>query len=398
MEKETERFNSLILESLYQRKEFLDIIYNVRRKFDINIYFANIFGSILLGNQTDKFSKWLDLHVQELIQAFSRKEVVFLDSNKIDSSCYLISSTVSGDLTQGITICEYKDPSRNDFAAHVNEKFTALHNYFNGENPAISKNRSNSFSYIISRELMLSDDNIAEKLMEHIYGRAYNFKPAYAIAVFKSKDSAVKNMNTIQTSLCQYTPSSFSMVKDDTILAFLYHLSESDLIEGSTIDQLEKYAVKYDLVCGVSSCFTGLNRRMAFLRQARDTLALGNKLHMISRVCLADSVYSYLMLSGVITSIGADMISLASIQMIDDYDRKNHTEYLETLKCYVEHSNNASATAQSLYVDRSTLKYRLDKMENLISNDFEDPYTTLRLKIGLNIHFLCHPYNKSDMK
>lgn len=54
------------------------------------------------------------------------------------------------------------------------------------------------------------------------------------------------------------------------------------------------------------------------------------------------------------------------------YDKKKGTEYLKTLDTYLEHEMNVSATAKALYINRSSLIKRLNKMKAILNCDLKD--------------------------
>lgn len=59
------------------------------------------------------------------------------------------------------------------------------------------------------------------------------------------------------------------------------------------------------------------------------------------------------------------------------YDSKNETELLITLREYLTTGLNATATAKHLFIHRNTLYQRLDKINQIIGADLNDPDTRL---------------------
>ena len=54
------------------------------------------------------------------------------------------------------------------------------------------------------------------------------------------------------------------------------------------------------------------------------------------------------------------------------YDASQGTEYIHTLKTYFEHNRSMPATAKALFIHKSTLFYRFDKMKQLFNIDIID--------------------------
>ncbi len=60
------------------------------------------------------------------------------------------------------------------------------------------------------------------------------------------------------------------------------------------------------------------------------------------------------------------------INFLIQYDSMNHTDYLNTLKCYLEHNRNALSAANHLHIHKSTFFYRIGKISELIHMQIED--------------------------
>lgn len=83
------------------------------------------------------------------------------------------------------------------------------------------------------------------------------------------------------------------------------------------------------------------------------------------------------------------------LQQIETYDlfMKHYIAPLndgliETLEHYFAHHFNASETAQALYIHRSTLLYRLAKVETLLQISLQDAESTFALQLALKLHKL----------
>ena len=58
-----------------------------------------------------------------------------------------------------------------------------------------------------------------------------------------------------------------------------------------------------------------------------------------------------------------------------EYDKRNNTNYLETLYQYLLNDRNAVRAATNLYIHRNTMAYRLEKLKTIISFNEEEPLT-----------------------
>lgn len=67
---------------------------------------------------------------------------------------------------------------------------------------------------------------------------------------------------------------------------------------------------------------------------------------------------------------------------LKEYDQENNTELYETLRCYLNHERNAVQTAGTLYIHRSTLFYRLNRIKSLMDIDMDLPENRLYLQLS----------------
>ena len=78
-----------------------------------------------------------------------------------------------------------------------------------------------------------------------------------------------------------------------------------------------------------------------------------------------------------------ELLCSEEIQKLRDYDNKNDTELYNTLRVYLRNGRNAVHTAKDLFIHRSTLLYRLDRILELTKVDLDNP----RERLYLNLSF-----------
>ena len=65
------------------------------------------------------------------------------------------------------------------------------------------------------------------------------------------------------------------------------------------------------------------------------------------------------------------------------YDKENDTPYFDTLREYLLKERDIPQTSQTLIIHRTTLLYRLKKIQSLIRINLEDPWQRLYLTLSL---------------
>jgi hypothetical protein len=74
-----------------------------------------------------------------------------------------------------------------------------------------------------------------------------------------------------------------------------------------------------------------------------------------------------------------------AVGMLEEYDNEHGTQLLETLRTYLRCKCNSTETARVLYIHRSTLLYRIKRIEELAKVDFDDYLTRLHLEISCEL-------------
>lgn len=72
-------------------------------------------------------------------------------------------------------------------------------------------------------------------------------------------------------------------------------------------------------------------------------------------------------------------VYLNELRYLQYCDRKYSTEYARTLYCYLRNERNLVKTAKEMHIHRNTLVYRIQKIEELLPLDLENPDIRFRL-------------------
>ena len=97
-----------------------------------------------------------------------------------------------------------------------------------------------------------------------------------------------------------------------------------------------------------------------------------------------DYILDY-MLEQSTTQISAELLCHQSLSILKKYDEENNTELLHTLDVYLSLERNALQTAKTLFIHRSTLFYRLDRIQKLTKLNLDDTKTRLVLLLSFAI-------------
>lgn len=123
---------------------------------------------------------------------------------------------------------------------------------------------------------------------------------------------------------------------------------------------------------GISSEFRGFHLLPQGYLQASWALRIGSVTQSTDWCYRFDDYLFDYLFAQMGREISPELLVISRLSMLRNYDRENHTELYLTLKTYLEHERNALRTAEALFIHRSTLTYRLERIHKLTQTDFSD--------------------------
>lgn len=118
------------------------------------------------------------------------------------------------------------------------------------------------------------------------------------------------------------------------------------------------------------------------LREARFALQLQDVSNGSEQATVFDDLGVYRILSGVEDTEEVELFVRTWLGPLLDYDERKHSELVCTLSRYLECGGKYDATASTLMVHRSTLKYRLQRIREISGHDLSDPDTRFNLQLS----------------
>lgn len=137
---------------------------------------------------------------------------------------------------------------------------------------------------------------------------------------------------------------------------------------------------------GISRAKAGFRYiRDAFL-EASEALSVGNYMDP-TKWCYYFEQYrnDYICMKSM-EVLSAKSLCHPGILLLQEYDRKHNTRMLETLRVYLDCDRNLARTSRQLFIHRSTLEYRLEKIRKLTDADLEQP--EIRFQVLDSFRFL----------
>ncbi len=194
----------------------------------------------------------------------------------------------------------------------------------------------------------------------------------------EERDASSHTMVVSSLNLKQMYPDGFTLIKDEHIILLL-NLTRSNLREEDMPSSLADFLREGFFKAGISASKSDIHYLADAYQEALQVIQIGNNMD--------PTKWSYRFpdyrMNYVYWKCLQDMSSSSLVKerffRLEKYDRKHGTSLKDTLRVYLDHDRNLARTSDELYIHRSTLQYRLEKIENLTGFDLSDPETRFQL-------------------
>jgi hypothetical protein len=130
-------------------------------------------------------------------------------------------------------------------------------------------------------------------------------------------------------------------------------------------DTLDTFLELQELKAGFSDVFSGTQAIREHYKQAEFALSLGMRRNPQGRVFYFGDVKEFLLLDNCLRELPATMVCAPEILALRNYDLKHNTIYYETFYSYLRNNLSPVQTIKELNIHRSTLIYRLEKIQKI---------------------------------
>lgn len=202
------------------------------------------------------------------------------------------------------------------------------------------------------------------------------------------KPGVLDYKNLTMRSICSYIentiPAACAVEHKENVVVYinldLCHISENDInqkLAGFIRDSL--------LSAGCSRILMGhFNFHRQYV-QASLALQTGSRKHPQQWIHHFNDIALTYLLEQTTKKLPAYMICHEKLLQLKYKSEESQTQLYQTLRCYLENHQNVTQTARELFIHRSTLLYRLDRIHEIIRSDYSDPDELLYLLLSFRL-------------
>lgn len=245
------------------------------------------------------------------------------------------------------------------------------------------------------------DDTLKEKQ------EAQYFSKIFSSAMFDNRiDNALiaEHEDMEQYVYSTYGIVAFRNIAADKLIAVLNQVEQKYLI-------LTKKTIQYAILYNITE--SNFSAVIAFLHRSLSTgsihygiAALGQGIHSLfdkrieadkalqvamatrKTYCFYNDLGLYQIILGISNEAILDNLYAQTLKPIVEYDQQHKTNYLETLRYYIEFNSSVQLIAEHTFTHRNTINYRIAKIKSLLQSDLSSAQERCRIQLAFCLYDL----------
>ncbi|MCP4425162.1 MAG: hypothetical protein GY803_11765 [Chloroflexi bacterium] len=239
---------------------------------------------------------------------------------------------------------------------------------------------------------------LSSKEVKRLAGRLdHDTNLPHAVSIFRWADSDAPSMRRLETAvhwtLANHNRAALVHIHGDQHICIFQALkNEKDMDSAHDLgrriyENVGKEFPDARLIGGSSGPATALSDWPQVYAEAQQAMQLGERLNY-NHVVDFQSLGVYKLLGQLEDIPMAREFAQQVIGPLAAYDAQHRSSMVQTLDAYFNHHGNISQTAESLFVHRNTLLYRLDRIQDLTGQDLNQANMRLALHLALKLWLL----------
>ena len=226
-----------------------------------------------------------------------------------------------------------------------------------------------------------------ERILDRCRYFHWNLRMPYRVMTIRPAGGSEQDKGADYLTLDRHRDALQRLLPESTVFLYgnhiklIVHVHDQSTRNAMILSELRDFCQGRDLLAGVSQTSWRLKNLAARHAQAMKALELGRLLGGTGPLFHYDTYSVYHCLELCAPQINLLQLCHSAVLTLEMYDRENGTELLGTLHAYLSCHQNLSEAAASLFIHRNTLSKRLDRINDLILADLDDPNTRLHLLV-----------------
>ncbi len=172
---------------------------------------------------------------------------------------------------------------------------------------------------------------------------------------------------------------------DADMIVFVCNLTKLDKTEEELTAMLLPDLRDSLLSAGISMVYHRFDELRCYYLQAKRLLLIGSEKNPTRWYFHFKDYHMDYLIDKMLEDTDTEALIPARLKELISYDRAKGTEYTKLLRVYLKNERNIAETAREVYMHRNTCIYRLQRMNELLRMNLDDPGVRLLLQITFQI-------------
>lgn len=242
------------------------------------------------------------------------------------------------------------------------------------------KNTRNTLREEIIYDLLednLDDDKIIKERLNHASLIFNDYIRIYVIDISKYKLRHSIYERFLESQILKFFPLGY-LIYYKNYIVIINTKKESDLIESKS-KEIITFLSENSLKMGVSNEFSSIKKCHIFYNQAVEALKIGTIIDSDKCFFQHENIQPYVFIYRLKDSLREEDFHNNALNLIKIYDCENQADLYKTLCAYLKNNHNITKASEEIHVHRNTLRYRLEKISEVLGFDINEDDNSFKL-------------------
>ena len=238
--------------------------------------------------------------------------------------------------------------------------------------------------------------SLPRKEIERLEGRLdHDTKDPHAVMVIDWAGAATPSLRRLETSVhwvlsTHPRPALVHIFGNQHLVIFQALKNTEDMESAHQLgrrirEQIEAESPEATVIGGISGPARALADWPTVYDQAVQAMQLGERLRLTNQFVEFQSLGIYRLLYDLEDQASVRQFTDEVMRPLVEYDQQNRGSLVKTVEAYFNHHGNISQTAESLFVHRNTLLYRMERIQELTGLQLDQANMRLALHLSLKL-------------
>lgn len=201
----------------------------------------------------------------------------------------------------------------------------------------------------------------------------------------------IKNnlLRSVSNSFSFFSVQVICMIKSDSVIFLVNYTPYVKNCLENTINSVRKTIANrfpgLKVSAGIGNSYGNINEIRKSYRQAEQALKVSRCEYGGNHTCIYNNLGIYLLFLRIDDAKFLEEYYYDLFMPIIEYDKSTNSKLMETFQAFLNENCNMDNASKKLFIHKNTLKYRLQKVENLLTFDLNNMQEILKYDIGFKI-------------